>query len=98
MKSTILTVLLLLAFDPGSARADSRCRAPLADWQPRDALQRKLEAEGWVVETIRAHDGCYRVRAVTASGQRMDAHFDPATLDMVGRKGDGRGSDLRDDD
>lgn len=84
-------ILLFLALGPSPAAADSYCRVPLADWQPREALQRKLEAQGWRVERIRAHDGCYRVRAVNLAGELLEARFDPATLAMVGRKGDGRG-------
>lgn len=93
MKRLVGTVVPLLAFllAAAPAAADPYCRVPLADWQPREALQRKLELEGWTVQTIRAHDGCYRVRAVNATGERLEARFDPSTLEMVGRKGDGRG-------
>ncbi|MBT9291024.1 PepSY domain-containing protein [Hyphomicrobiaceae bacterium 22] len=92
--------MLFLALGSGPVAADSYCRVPLADWQPREALQRKLEAEGWTVEMIRAHDGCYRVHAVNAAGERLQGRFDPATLAMVGRRGEGRGRDHRhgDDD
>lgn len=91
-------ILLFLALGAGPAAADSSCRVPLADWQPREALQRKLEADGWRVERIRAHDGCYRVRAVNAAGERLEARFDPATLAMLGRKGGGREHRHDDDD
>lgn len=85
------TILLLLALGSGPAAADSYCRVPLADWQPREALQRKLQGEGWRIEMIRAHDGCYRVHATNAAGERLEARFNPATLEMVSRKGEGRG-------
>ena len=91
-------ILLVLTLACGPAAADSYCRVPLADWQPREALQRKLEAEGWRVEMIRAHDGCYRVHAVNAAGERLQGRFDPATLAMVGRRGEGRGHRHGDDD
>jgi hypothetical protein len=78
------------------ARADGDCNAPLADWQPRDALVAKLQAEGWQDVAIRVHDGCYLVRAFKAEGGRLHGKFDPATLapmaDEHGRHGDeGRG-------
>ncbi|WP_371745059.1 PepSY domain-containing protein [Xanthobacter sp. YC-JY1] len=56
---------------------------PLADWQPRDALQKKLEAEGWTVVSIRSDDGCYKVRATNAQGARLRAKFDPARLEPI---------------
>ncbi|MFG1299784.1 PepSY domain-containing protein [Xanthobacter sp. V3C-3] len=68
------------------AAADRDCNVPLADWQPREALQKKLEAEGWTVLSIRSDDGCYKVRATDAQGARLKAKFDPATLERVRRK------------
>ena len=62
---------------------------PLADWQPRDVLQKKLEAEGWTVLNIRADDGCYKVRAINAQGRRLRAKFDPARLEPIPRQHDG---------
>lgn len=92
-------VALVSAIGLGPATADSYCRVPLADWQPREALRQKLEAEGWTVETIRAHDGCYRVRAINGTGERLEARFDPSSLQMVSRKGEhGRSQHDRDDD
>ena len=65
------------------AIADRDCNVPLADWQPREALQKKLEAEGWTVLSIRSDDGCYKVRATNAQGARLKAKFDPARLERV---------------
>ncbi|MFG1465920.1 PepSY domain-containing protein [Xanthobacter sp. DSM 24535] len=45
------TAVACLGTEP--APADRDCRVPLADWQPREALQKKLEAEGWTVMSIR---------------------------------------------
>lgn len=67
----------------GPAAADRDCRVPLADWQPREALQKKLEAEGWTVISIRTDDGCYKVRAVKAGGDRLKAKYDPARLEPI---------------
>lgn len=65
------------------AAADRDCNVLLADWQPREALQKKLEAEGWTVQSIRADDGCYKVRATNAQGARLKAKFDPARLEPI---------------
>lgn len=80
----------LVAFLASSpAVADRDCNVPLADWQPREALQKKLEAEGWTVLSIRADDGCYKVRATNPQGARLKAKFDPARLEpMAGQDDD----------
>lgn len=79
-----LVVLLVTAcLVTGPAAADRDCRVPLADWQPRAALQKKLEAEGWVVMSIRTDDGCYKVKATNAQGGRLRAKYDPASLEPV---------------
>lgn len=84
---------LALALLAAPARADQHwCDVPLADWQPREALQRKLEAEGWTVQGIRTDDGCYKVRGTNAAGERLMGKFDPATLQPLGfRRGHGHG-------
>ncbi len=69
------------------AFAQHHCRVPLGDWQPREALQAKLEHQGWTVLGIRADDGCYKVRARNANGERVEGKFDPGTLEPVARGG-----------
>ena len=72
------------------AVAGPRCRVPLGDWQPREALQARLQQQGWTVLAIRTDDGCYKVRARKDGGERLEGKFDPATLEPVERRG-GRG-------
>jgi hypothetical protein len=86
MRFAILVVLALLAvLTPSAGVADPFCLAPLTDWQPPDALQAKLEAEGWRGIAIRVEDGCYLVHASNDQGDRLHGRFDPATLMRVGR-------------
>jgi hypothetical protein len=82
MRVAIMALFILFA-NPGAAHADRDCRAPLADWQPREALVAKLEAEGWRNITIRIEDACYLVHAVNAAGERLYGMFDPAKLIQV---------------
>ena len=77
----ILLMVACVVAEP--AEADRDCNVPLADWQPREALQKKLEAEGWTVLSIRADDGCYKVRATNTQGARLKAKFDPARLEPI---------------
>ncbi len=72
--------LALSVLGVGAALAGPRCDVPLANWQPREALQKKLEAEGWKATRIKTDDGCYKVRATNDKGERYKGTFDPATL------------------
>lgn len=65
------------------AFAGPHCHVPMADWQPREALQAKVSALGWSVQRIKTDDGCYKVYALDNTGQRIKAKFDPATLEQL---------------
>jgi hypothetical protein len=104
--ATMALFILLASLGAGNAHWD--CAAPLADWQPREALVSKLEADGWRDIAIRIEDGCYLVHAVNAAGERLHGMFDPAKLIQApgGRghhdegehhDGDGRGRDRMED-
>ncbi len=85
MKMILSTVAgtLLLA---GAAAASEKCSVPMVDWQPREALQTKLEGEGWKVRSIRSEDGCYEAYALNAKGEKVEAYFDPKTFIAVDMK------------
>lgn len=78
--------ILLAVLSVGPALASQRCNVPLTDWQPREALQKKLTEEGWAVVTIRSDDGCYKVKATNLRGERLEAKYDPGSLEIVKRK------------
>ncbi len=84
-----LLAVALLAFSPASAvLADGYCDAPLADWQPSQALQAGLEGQGWRGVDIRVEDGWYLVHAYNDHGERLHGKFDPVTLEpMPGHRG-----------
>ena len=73
---------------PAFASSGTRCDAPLADWQPREALEKKLTAEGMKVRRIKTDDGCYEVKAIDAKGRRIEAYYDPRTLELVKHEGE----------
>lgn len=79
----IAAVMFAAAIWAGPALAGPKCNVPLAEWQPRAALQQKVEAEGWRVTRIRTKDGCYKVDARNDQGEHYEATFDPATLRML---------------
>jgi len=67
--------LLLLS---GTALADDDCDDPVANWQPRENLREKLEAEGWTVRRIKVDDGCYEVKGRDSNGVKAEVEFAPA--------------------
>lgn len=71
------------ALGAGAAVAAEKCKAPLAEWQPRQALEKKLQAEGWKVNRLKTEDGCYEVYGVDRQGRRVEAYFNPKTLQTV---------------
>jgi len=90
VKRTAIAALLLTVCHASTVLAGPLCRVALSEWQPREALQAKLETDGWAVQSIRTDDGCYKVRGVAPSGERRSALFNPATLERVGRNSDER--------
>jgi hypothetical protein len=100
-----LLAVALLAFSPtSSVLADEFCDAPLSDWQPSQALQAKLEGQGWRGVDIRVEDGCYLVHAYNDQGERLHGKFDPVTIEPLpgGRRhrhrGAGDGSEAHPED
>jgi hypothetical protein len=45
-----------------------------------------LTAKGWKVRQIKVDGGCYEVYALDDKGARVEAYFDPRTLEPVPTK------------
>ena len=60
LQGTVLAILLQSALP---VMAGFRCSVPLAEWKPREALEARLQGEGWTVVRIKTDDGCYKVYA-----------------------------------
>ncbi|MBS0465819.1 MAG: PepSY domain-containing protein [Proteobacteria bacterium] len=82
---TIAPCLLALALGASvqPALADDDCDAPVAHWQPRDAVLRMAAEQGWQVQRLKIDDGCYEIRATDAQGRAFKARIDPQTLAIV---------------
>jgi len=89
----ILTMTLASFLIAGPALADDDCNEPVADWQPREVLQKQLEDKGWQVKRIKVDDGCYEVKGVDRNGNRFEAVYAPASLKIreLEIKFDGKG-------
>lgn len=68
------------------AMAGPRCHVSMSDWQPRQALEEKLKAEGWTIRRIKSDDGCYKVHGTRGDGRRVKATFAPDTLVLIREK------------
>ena len=88
MRTLIISTALLTVAGLGQALAANKCDVPADQWQPREALQTKLEKEGWTVRKIKTEDGCYEAYAIDAKGKRMETLFNPKTLEAVGEDSD----------
>ncbi len=67
----------------GIAFADDDCDVPMADWQPRNVIQKMAEERDWTVRKIRTDDGCYQIFATDASGRQIEVKVNPSTLEIV---------------
>ncbi|WP_395139514.1 PepSY domain-containing protein [Schlegelella aquatica] len=68
----------------GAVFASDKCDAgPKDQWQPKEALEKKLQAEGIKVKRIKIDDGCYEVYGTDAKGERIERYFHPKTLESV---------------
>jgi|TARA_R110002020_G_scaffold15068_1_gene53115 hypothetical protein len=85
MKKYLMATTLLMSLGAaGVALADDDdCRVPMADWQPREAVQQVAEDQGWTVRRIKTDDGCYEIKGRDATGREIEVKIDPATLAIV---------------
>jgi hypothetical protein len=83
MKKTLTILGFLASFPAGVAYADDDCFAPMVDWQPRDAVARLAEENGWTVRRIKIDDGCYEIDGSDAGGRRIEVTVHPSTLQVI---------------
>ena len=80
----IASFLGLSLAGPALAHGDVQCPAsPKAEWRDKSELQQKLEKEGWQVRRVVSTKSCYEVYAKDPQGKRVEAFFDPKTLERV---------------
>lgn len=98
MKKSLMLAILLAGI-AGVATAsvayadDDDCTVPMANWQPREAVQKMAAGQGWTVRQIKIDDGCYEIKALDAQGREIKAKIDPGTLAIIKLKHKDRGDD-----
>ena len=80
-----LAAALALAFAAGAqAHGNVKCEpVAKADRKPQTALQKDLTDKGWRVRRVKNYNGCYEVYGFDDKGAKVEAFFDPKTLDRV---------------
>lgn len=93
MTKKLLTACLTLMLVAGDAYADKDCDDPISQWKPQGKLRRMLEGNQWNIRRIKVDDGCYEVYGVDRLGNRFEAKYSPASLQLrsleIEFKGDG---------
>ena len=90
-KSLMLaSVLATLSVGTLAYADDDDCYVPMSKWQSREAVRSMAEAQGWNVHRIKIDDGCYEVKGYDASGRKIEAKIDPATLAVIEMEYEGR--------
>ena len=78
----LVATIALVAASP--ALANGKCSfAPKSKWQPKEALQRQLESDGYNVRQIKIEGGCYEVYAVDREGKRANMAYNAETLEKL---------------
>lgn len=83
MMKTLTMIASLLAFGPGAVLAEADCFVPMAHWQPRAAVARFADAQGWTVDRIKIDDGCYQIDGTDAKGRRIEVTIQPETFSVL---------------
>lgn len=83
MKKTLTILSILVAFPAGRALAEDDCFVPMAGWQPRGAVARLAEENGWTVRRIKIDDGCYEINGSDAEGRSIEVTVHPGTLQVL---------------
>lgn len=87
MKHLPTTVLFCLAITlPQLSSATGRMTCDSGNqstWKSQDELKASVLAEGWKIRRIKIDGGCYELYGTTPEGQRVEAYFDPLTLEKL---------------
>lgn len=95
----LIAAFALTTLGAGAALADDDdCDAPMADWQPRSAVQRMAESRGWIVRRIKTDDGCYEIKGRNANGDEIEVKVHPATLEILDMETEDRDDEDGSDD
>ena len=86
----ILVSATLAVAAPAAASGVMKCTGDKAQWKPVAQLTETITKQGWKVRKAKVDGGCYEVYGTTPEGQKVEAYFDPITLEKlyVARRGE----------
>lgn len=81
------STLLAIAAAGVSAHGNVKCTTqPKSEWKAAEELAQKLTKEGWQIRRMEVTKSCYEVYAKDPQGNRIEAFFNPVTLERVEEK------------
>ena len=77
-------LIILAVASAGPALAEGKCASgPKSTWQPKSALETRLQVDGFKVRQIKVEGGCYEVYAFDKDGKRANMAFNAETLEKL---------------
>lgn len=98
MKKTLTILSFLLALPAAMAVAEDDCFAPMATWQPKEAVADLAARNGWIVRRIKIDDGCYEIIGTDAEGRSIEVTVHPQTLTVIALEYEADNADKDEDD
>lgn len=89
--SALIVLPLLALVAPANATGVMTCDSgDRSGWKSMADLETKMKADGWKVRRVKEDGGCYEAYGTTPEGDRVEAYFDPVTLEklLVSRRGE----------
>lgn len=81
--AVLIAALVLSSLPPGAVMADDDCRVPMANWQPREAVEQMAKTHSWIVHRIKIDDGCYEINGEDGNGRAIKVKVDPGSLAVL---------------
>ncbi|MFK7992669.1 MAG: PepSY domain-containing protein [Granulosicoccus sp.] len=90
--TSVSFLFLISALFAGTSHSTGRMTCDSGDksnWKSEEALIEKITAEGWQVRKVKEDGGCYEVYGRDPEDRRVEAYFDPLTLEnlLIARRG-----------
>lgn len=87
----LLFLASILLVGPSHATGRLTCDSgDTSNWKSEAELIEKITAEGWTVRKVKEDGGCYEVYGRDPQDRRVEAYFDPLTLEnlLIARRGE----------
>ena len=72
-----------MAAVPAHASDDDCRHVPRTEWRSMEDAAAAVKAKGYEVREIEIDDGCFEVKVLGKSGERMKLYLDPGSLEIV---------------